>query len=218
MRNVKLISGIIYALSIGVFVFGAVWSFFGITPFERIGYMLVVSAFGFVGSLVRVSKEDDKTRQKIMRRTFYVLFFLYLLLFTFLVFFDSFFSENRGDDLDQRVNLIPFKSTSSLLYGLKKRWISVSKPLINFGGNLLLCMPFALFLPLLFKRQHNFYLFFITVLGVSVMVESVQFLAKRGFCDVDDLIYNVCGACLLFGLLHIKPIRKLVKKIIKLEY
>ncbi|MBR3971553.1 MAG: VanZ family protein [Ruminococcus sp.] len=164
-----------------------------------------------------------------MKNTYLLMFALYLLLFIALVFIDGYFAEDiRGNSgrtvesfkgyRENYMSIVPFKTSGRLLYAAKMNWISPKKPLLNIGGNLLLCTPFAFFLPLFFKRQHNFFIFFFTVSGVSVLVESIQLLTRRGFCDIDDLIFNVIGACVVHGLLHIAFLRKLTEKITKLQY
>ena len=159
----------------------------------------------------------------------WILFFLYLILFFALVFVDGYFEEDIRADSGNRatsfaqykenyMSLVPFKSTGGLLYSYSRGWIDYKAPLINIAGNLILCMPFAFFLPLLFNKQKKALVFLATVFTISLLVESIQLLTMRGFCDIDDLILNVCGAFVFFLILHIKPVRKLVQKLTKLQY
>lgn len=227
MTNRKT-ANIFYAVSAVAFAVQCIWSVVGISPFVRIFLFVTVALCLHIGSVVKVSDVDEKTKYRVMRKNYFVMFALYLVLFFALVFVDGYFAEDIrtnggavesfGDYAENYLNLVPFKSSGSLFYSLSKGWIAPQKFLLNVVGNLLLCMPFAFFLPLFFKKQHNFFIFFLTVAGISAMVESTQLLARIGFCDIDDLIFNVAGACVMFGILHIKPLRKLVAKITKLEY
>lgn len=228
-KNRDVVSYVLYVFSAAVFVCQCIWSVIGISPFERIGMFLLTAVLLHIASVIKVSGSQENMAQKLMKRTYGIMFSMYLMLFIALVFIDGYFAEDIRtgvsqevgsfrDYLDNSVSFVPFKTTSNLLYGVSMNWVSPGKPLLNVGGNLLLCVPFALFLPLFFKKQHNFFLFFLTVTGISVLVEATQLLTRRGFCDIDDLIFNVSGACIAFGLIHIRSLRKLVQKIIKLEY
>lgn len=227
MTNRKT-ANIFYAVSAVAFAVQCIWSVVGISPFVRIFLFVTVALCLHIGSVVKVSDADEKTKYSVMRKTYFVMFALYLVLFLALVFVDGYYEkdirnighriESVDEYMDNYVSFLPFRNTRELFRCLKMGWISPKMPLLNIGGNLLLCMPFAFFLPLFFKKQHNFFIFFLTVVGISAMVESTQFLARIGFCDIDDLIFNVAGACVMFGILHTKPLRKLVAKITKLEY
>lgn len=227
MKNRKA-SNILYGFGAGVFLVHCVWSVVGISPFVRIGLFILTAVFLHFASRLRAGNTDMQISQQIMKNTYLLMFLLYLLLFFALVFVDGYYEkdirsggfgvESFEDYVENFVNLVPFKNTQGLLYGYKMHWISAKMPLLNIGGNLLLCMPFAFFLPLFFKKQHNFFLFFLTIAGISCFVEGMQFVTRRGFCDVDDLIFNVAGACVLFGLLHIPLIKRLIEKITKLQY
>ena len=208
----------IYTLSATAVTTQFVRGFFGITPFERIGWIALASVLLYVGSVVLVKTNDRESTQKIMRRTFFALLVIFLLLFFSLVFVDSYFGDSRTDSAQRTLNLIPFQTTSSLLYGTYKGWISVQKPVINILGNLLICMPFALFLPILFKKQQKFPMFLLTIFLTILAVELLQYVSLLGVCDIDDLIYNVVGAAAAFAVLHTKRARKLVHKLTKLEY
>lgn len=68
----------------------------------------------------------------------------------------------------------------------------------NLGGNLLLFLPYGLFLPALFRPLRN-YLPFLTIFAGSILlVELGQLLLRVGFCEVDDLLLNCLGASLGF--------------------
>ena len=208
----------IYAVSVAVLIFGFVWSFFGIEIYERIAVVFLASVLLFAGSLVRIFRIDAHKEQEIMRRTFCFLFLIFLLLFVALVFIDGYFGNSRTEQTQRRISAIPFETSRRLLYAAKKGWISPWKPIVNIAGNLLLCMPFALFLPLLFKSQKKFFVFLLTVSAVVLAVEILQYATVCGVCDVDDVIFNLSGAAAAFGVLRIPFVRRLIDKITKLTY
>ena len=213
-----LLSCSLYTLSVLAIAVQFVRSFFGITPFERIGWIVLASMLIYAGSRIFLETKDSKSTEKIMHRTFFVLFLIFLLLFLALVFVDSYFGDSRTESVERTLNLIPFKSSSSLLYATFRGWTPARKPIINILGNLLICMPFALFLPLIFRKQRKFLTFILTIVVLVLAVEATQYVTARGVCDIDDLIFNVGGASTAFAILHIKRVRKLVHKLTKLEY
>ena len=79
-------------------------------------------------------------------------------------------------------------------------------------------MPFAFFLPRLFKRINKFNKFFIIVSCCILLVEFLQLLTMSGSFDVDDYILNILGASLLYGIINNSLIKKYIDKIIYFQY
>lgn len=46
-----------------------------------------------------------------------------------------------------------------------------------------------------------------------IIIELLQFVTLSGVCDIDDVILNVAGACIMFGILSIKPVKAFVRMI-----
>ncbi len=70
----------------------------------------------------------------------------------------------------------------------------------NFFGNTMLIFPFGLFLPMLtsyFKSAKRILVFFILII---ITVELAQLLLCVGSVDTDDLILNVSGGMLGYGI------------------
>lgn len=59
-------------------------------------------------------------------------------------------------------------------------------------------MPFAFFLPLLFKKQNNFKTFLLTMICIVIGIELLQFITMSGSCDIDDVILNVSGSLIMY--------------------
>ena len=41
---------------------------------------------------------------------------------------------------------------------------------------------------------------YLASLSLSIMIELLQFILKRGLCETDDVIHNVLGAAIGFGI------------------
>ena len=79
---------------------------------------------------------------------------------------------------------------------------SVRTALLEIGGNLVLLMPLAVLLPVLFNRFRGPLRILLVVGLVSLCIETVQgtMIAGRAF-DADDVILNTVGAVLAYLLL-----------------
>lgn len=110
------------------------------------------------------------------------------------------------EDMKLHINLIPFHTVRHMLWAARYRlktygdahliWFAVK----NLGGNLLLFLPLGIFLPRLWQRQRRFRVCCLTVAGMICVIEVVQLLTTLGSLDVDDLIFNVAGAALGYGI------------------
>lgn len=67
------------------------------------------------------------------------------------------------------------------------------------GGNLIWFLPFGLLLPLCWKRAGLLWTALLSAL-LSVSLELSQLLFASGVTDVDDLIFNLLGGLLGYGL------------------
>jgi glycopeptide antibiotics resistance protein len=70
----------------------------------------------------------------------------------------------------------------------------------NLVGNVILFFPFGIFLPLIFNKIRGFQSIIIISFLVSVTFEIIQLFTILGNFDVDDIILNVLGAALGFGI------------------
>lgn len=134
----------------------------------------------------------------------YLLFGLYLLgLLKLILFKDShyffylhftkYYSWQLLTQKFTAMNLTPFKTISYYLRGE-----DTTGTMPNLLGNLLLFVPFGLFLPYLFKIFKRLKVYLLFVFSVSLFLEIIQLVTAYGTFDVDDLILNVTGALLGF--------------------
>lgn len=70
---------------------------------------------------------------------------------------------------------------------------------INLTGNVLLFLPLGVFLPLLWEKLGRLWKVVLVTAGVMTLVEIMQVLTLLGRGDVDDVILNVAGAALGYG-------------------
>lgn len=66
----------------------------------------------------------------------------------------------------------------------------------NLIGNVLLFVPFGIFLPVLFGKMRLFFPFFLVALLSVIAVEACQLVTGLGACDVDDVLLNMTGITL----------------------
>lgn len=130
----------------------------------------------------------------------------------------KYFHEN---EIERSLNLIPFKTIKQYLsgslmeyYGQFYNW--KADAILNILGNVLLFMPVGFLLPLVKKPFEKFYGTVLFALAFSLIVETAQYFIGRG-CDIDDLMMNTLGAILGFLIMQIPPIKKIVKKLCKID-
>ena len=107
------------------------------------------------------------------------------------------------------LNLRPFRTIRlfSRLLVPPVRGYLVRIALKNLLGNIVLFVPLGCFLPVLFEQLRKFWLTLAAVTIIIAWVEVVQLLLMVGTCDIDDLLLNVLGASMGYGLYHIAAIR-----------
>ena len=71
----------------------------------------------------------------------------------------------------------------------------------------------TVFLPSLFRPMQKFWRFALTMLLLLVAVEAVQLLLACGSCDVDDVLLNLAGTLIVFGILKLPFLQRLLKKL-----
>lgn len=97
----------------------------------------------------------------------------------------------------------------TLKWYLYRHGQDVSGVYLDVIGNIVMFVPFALFLFVVFGlRRFDYILLFGFLL--SVAIEITQFITGVGFPDIDDVIFNTFGAVL--GILIIKGIDRVVLK------
>lgn len=167
-------------------------------------------------------RKEKLSKVRVTRQVFIILFMLYVLLFLTLTLFNrGKFSLFKWNDeiftnyINTSFNIVPFKTIRAYFRAFFKGNINLHLFLYNIFGNFFALMPFAFGLPIMFKKQNNFFIFFITIIIIVVCIELLQFASLAGSCDIDDFILNVAGSCFMYGFLCIKPIKKSINKLKK---
>lgn len=131
---------------------------------------------------VRLSRAQT-TRQiegAFMGFVIYLLFLVYLTLTPFAF---------RYEPLSRDANLRFWVETEAMIrLGTREAWT------YNVFGNLLMLVPFAFFLPLLFGGSGGFAITLFYTLLLSFTIEGLQWVMGVRLFDIDDILFNTLGA------------------------
>lgn len=100
------------------------------------------------------------------------------------------------------VNLRPMETVCRYLrllrgdYRLELRLIAV----VNLVGNMVLFVPMGYFLPRLWPKTRRLWRCLLLGAVVVLSVELVQLMGQVGSCDVDDVLLNLPGVAVGYGL------------------
>lgn len=131
------------------------------------------------------------------KRTILLILFMTYMSFLFYMTFTNGFTlySNMLDELyfrihfKQQLNLIPFKTIKlyfrNFNYYNKEFWI-------NIIGNIVIIIPYGIFLPMLWQKFRSFWRIALACLLLPVFIEIVQLFVGRT-TDVDDVILNFTG-------------------------
>ena len=127
---------------------------------------------------------------------------IYLLIYLYLTF------GYRLPVKTARISLTPFWSYRDAfrLNPLSIRRLGLARQILL---NILLTVPAGLLLPILFSRmKHPYLLAILTVLALSLLTETFQYLTRLGMCETDDVINNMLGGLLGMGVLRLGSISR----------
>ena len=138
------------------------------------------------------------------RYAYHVLFWAYCILMAWLLFGRSRFSVENGywNTLSQHLSLTPLHTIRLFInvlvgdYGEGVRRSAI----VNLFGNVLMFLPLGFLPPLLWKPFQKFWKMLLWGGLIIIGVELIQLFALVGNCDVDDLLLNLVGIALGYGL------------------
>jgi len=140
----------------------------------------MILIFTVILSSIRITYLIIKKEKFILYKEFsYLLFVIYLLSLFYIVTFQD---DNYGAS-----NIIPFKEI--FRYEIGSRLF-----IKNIIGNILLYMPFGLFVTAYINERKVWPSFILTLIS-SISVEVTQLIIGRVF-DIDDIILNIVGGML----------------------
>ncbi len=162
---------------------------------------------------------EAAARARLVRTVLWVLFGFYLCaMFAVLFFARIDFSEYAAarafylKNQELMTNFVPLETIRLYIRCLIYDFIGVGIPFDNLMGNVLLFMPMALFLPCLFPSMRKFWRFLVLMVAVLVAVEALQFVLCCGSCDIDDVILNLAGTLLVYGIIRIPAVNRLLRR------
>lgn len=106
--------------------------------------------------------------------------------------------------LRRQLNLVPGR-TLALYWRLLRhsREVLVRLAVINLAGNVVMFIPLGALLPAAFPKLRRFWKTGLLSLALVAAVELTQLLTLLGSCDVDDLILNLLGVAVGYGIFRI---------------
>ena len=134
-----------------------------------------------------------------------LLFCLYGTFMLYLLFDRSGYIPGVPYLAQWKFNLIPFR-TIRLFLNVLDHPAYCQAALVNLGGNVIMFIPLGFFLPRVFPRLGKLWRTLLATALLITIIELAQLLTLLGSCDIDDLILNLLGSGLGYG------VHKLIKK------
>lgn len=131
------------------------------------------------------------------------LFIAYGALMLWLLFDRPGYTEGipYWEQVTQQLNLVPFR-TLRLFAGLLDSGVRshINMAVINLGGNVIMFIPLGFLLPRVFEKVNRFWKILLTTALVITAAEIIQLFTLVGTCDIDDLILNLIGSAIGYGI------------------
>lgn len=192
----------------------------------RLILLSILCLFIYISGFILVKKLNYN--KDILKIHLIIYFLIYTITICTLTLFDEIFGRQgfviiRWNkqllDLYMKYsfNIVPFKTINLFVSGYMNDIVSFKNLSINIFGNICAFMPYAIFLPLMFKGMNKFMNFFTAITFSVIIIELLQFVTMSGSCDIDDLILNVVGATVAYLITRIKCINKFIHKIFLYE-
>jgi glycopeptide antibiotics resistance protein len=177
----------------------------------------------FIDMKIKCKKFSNK--EQYIKRGLTIIFIIYSILISTLLFVDGNyrrFGSNvkifSKEHFEYYSNLIPFRTIYAFLSRIVEGTINLNAVLTNILGNIIVFAPYGILVPIIFKDKFdNVKNFILLMIGTVFIVECIQFITMNGALDIDDLILNVLGAVIMYGLMKVKIIKQIVYKIIGKE-
>lgn len=150
--------------------------------------------------------------KKFARPALWTVFIIYCFILVYVLFLSrgTRVGFTYAEYMQRFTNFIPFKTIIEYVQRYSNGYWRLAT--LNLLGNLALFVPMGMALPCLFKKLNRFWKVILTVLGMVVIVELVQGVLRVGSIDIDDVIFNVVGAMVGYGIIMIPFVHKLLVK------
>lgn len=137
----------------------------------------------------------------------WVCFLVYCALMLWLLFSREQYpvEGDYWERMRRNVNLMPFATVRLYLRVLAEPALAYLIPhaVVNLAGNVVMFVPLGFFLPTVLPKLRKWWKTVLCTVLMVTVIELVQLFTLLGSCDVDDLMLNVAGAWLGYGLWRI---------------
>lgn len=133
------------------------------------------------------------------KRIWYTLFFLYCAVMLWLLFHRTGYIPGIPYRDQLKYNLIPLETIRRFirLLGFPD---SRQHAIVNLFGNVIMFIPLGFLLPKVFPKLDRLGKVLLATFFIMLTVELAQLFTLLGSCDTDDLILNVLGSAMGYGI------------------
>lgn len=151
--------------------------------------------------------------KRILRPILWIVFSIYCLALIYILFMSrpSMIFYSIPEYFKIFSNLTPFETIAEYVQRYNDGFGRLA--VMNLLGNFVLFLPMGAFLPCVCRKLDRFWKVILCVLTMTVVVELAQGLLRVGSIDIDDVIFNVSGAMIGYGMIAIPFVKKVCKKI-----
>ena len=193
---------------------------------NRLILLSIVCALVYIASVILV--KNFHANKKLLKLNLIIYFLIYTTTIFTLTLFDEIFGRQGFVFVDWDMdllksytslsfNIIPFKTIKLFILGYKYNLVTFGAFFENIFGNILVFMPYGFFIPMLFKKINTYVKFLVFILLIVILIEISQFFTMSGSFDIDDIMLNVIGASIAYGIYRIPLIKKIIHKILLFE-
>lgn len=221
MQTKKILSYLLYAAAAIVLLFILLVEISNTidisSPAKLLMSGLVITLLIAAALFRNATLDSPEQKRRTIRGTLWAAFLLYAVYLIWLLFFDNTFNR-VGWQVDYttyiklKTNFTPFLTVHRYLKNIS-HGTQTGSAFLNLAGNLAAFAPLGFFGPALFRMMRKPWIFIPSLLVILVGVEGLQLLLRVGSCDVDDVILNLIGALLVYGLMKIPPIKRGIKQL-----
>lgn len=146
---------------------------------------------------------------KVLKKVFKVTWVIYILIVVWHLLINSTrLHFSYGINGYKSLNMVPFKQIGEYIINYNNYNFDIW--FMNLFGNVILFIPFGFMLPLIHNKGKNIKSNIIFSFMFSLIIELMQYIFSIGVFDIDDIILNLCGSLIGFGIYKLLSI--LLKK------
>lgn len=121
----------------------------------------------------------------------------YVFFISWRLFFYAYSDNYRGQMSSISYNLVPFKTIANYL--INRGNVNFDVWIYNLAGNVAAFMPLGFLLPFAFRGMRAVQTY-IAAFILILTAEVLQLISRRGVFDVDDLLLNMLGCMIGYGI------------------